>query len=118
MSEPQNNTVQLPPLEQLPKIHGYPICDCDLVGGDANCELTPTLDELYAQYGALQQRERQLFKALTTNREMLAALKAFTLWCPRGWMHELDLALTDARNAIAKAEGGEGCAEIGEQHVS
>lgn len=62
----QAEKVELPPLDVCPEElrHGYPDCDCDLVGGDESCEKKPTLDELDERYSPLKQRERQLTAAL------------------------------------------------------
>jgi hypothetical protein len=48
--------------------HGYPICDCDLEGGDEDCKIVP------AYQSPLQQREAQLLSALQRVRELEGVL--------------------------------------------
>jgi hypothetical protein len=56
MSKEIRKEQELPPLDFHG--HGYPNCDCDLPGGDEDCEIQPPFVSAY------DQREEQLREAL------------------------------------------------------
>ena len=40
--------------------HGYPNCDCDLVGGDPDCQIQPTYQSLEQRYISLLTENQEL----------------------------------------------------------